>query len=109
MGPDAFASAVARGREQTREAAVTFALADEASSARAPGPDVLLALTPREHEVARLLARGLTNRAIAHELIISQQTAETHVKRILAKLGLQSRTHVAARAAELGLADRAPG
>ena len=62
-------------------------------------------ITPRELEVARLLARGLSNRTIATELIISEQTAETHVKRILSKLRVSSRTEAAARAAEFGLAE----
>jgi non-specific serine/threonine protein kinase len=52
-------------------------------------------LTPREREVAALLARGLSNRQVADALVISEQTAETHVKRILSKLGLTSRTQVA--------------
>jgi non-specific serine/threonine protein kinase len=101
---------VVRAREQTLEAAITFALShDQAPPARTPRPDARLGLTPREHEVARLLARGLTNRAIATELVISEQTAETHVKHVLAKLGLDSRTQLAARAAELGLATSEAG
>jgi DNA-binding NarL/FixJ family response regulator len=42
-----------------------------------------------------VLSRGLTNQQIADELFISVRTAETHVKRILSKLGLRSRTQVA--------------
>ncbi len=51
-------------------------------------------LTPREREVAALLVRGLTNLQIAVALVISEQTAETHVKRVLHKLDLRSRYHV---------------
>jgi DNA-binding NarL/FixJ family response regulator len=50
----------------------------------------------RESEVAALLAQGLSIRAIAPALVISEGTAEVHVKRILAKLGFNSRAQVAA-------------
>jgi predicted ATPase/DNA-binding SARP family transcriptional activator/DNA-binding CsgD family transcriptional regulator len=53
-------------------------------------------LTRREREVALLLGRGLTNRRIAEELAISEHTAATHVRNILKKLGLDSRTRIAA-------------
>jgi DNA-binding NarL/FixJ family response regulator len=53
-------------------------------------------LTPREREVAALLARGLTNSQIATALSMAPRTADTHVSRILQKLGLASRAHVAA-------------
>jgi len=56
-------------------------------------------LTPRELQVARLLARGRSNKEIAARLVISQRTAEGHVERILAKLGFSSRAQVAAWAA----------
>jgi len=57
-------------------------------------------LTPRELEVAALVARGMTNRQIAAQLVISVRTAEGTVERIMAKLGLTSRTQVAAWTAE---------
>jgi DNA-binding CsgD family transcriptional regulator len=69
-----------------------------------PGPG---GLTPRELEVARLLTKGLFNREIAAELFITEWTAATHVRNILAKLGLTSRTQIAAWAVEHGLTDRA--
>jgi non-specific serine/threonine protein kinase len=53
-------------------------------------------LSHREGEVAALLARGLTNRQIAKELVLSEHTVATHVRQILKKLGLHSRTQVAA-------------
>ena len=62
----------------------------------APEPPHRFGLTAREHEIARLLAEGLTNREIAARLVISARTAETHVGHILTKLGLHSRTEVAA-------------
>jgi DNA-binding CsgD family transcriptional regulator len=60
-------------------------------------------LTPREREVAMLVARGLSNHRIAQQLTISEKTAAKHVARILDKLALDSRAQLAARAAELGL------
>jgi DNA-binding CsgD family transcriptional regulator len=62
-------------------------------------------LTARERDVAGLIARGLSNRDIADALVISEGTAEVHVKHILGKLGFKSRFQIAAwaaRAAELG-------
>jgi DNA-binding CsgD family transcriptional regulator len=52
-------------------------------------------LTPREREVAALIAEGLTNAELAGRLYISKKTAAVHVSNILAKLGLSSRTQVA--------------
>lgn len=57
-------------------------------------------LTSREQEIAGLLAQGLSNKAIAKSLVIAQRTAETHVANILVKLGLTSRSQVAAWVAE---------
>ena len=51
-------------------------------------------LTRREGEVAKLVARGLTNRQIASELFVSERTVATHVGRILKKLGVHSRDRV---------------
>ena len=51
--------------------------------------------------MARSLAGGRSNREIAEALVITEGTAEVHVKRILGKLGLKSRAQVAAWAAEL--------
>lgn len=62
-------------------------------------------LTPRQREVAALLAQGLTNRQIAETLVISPLTAETHVKHILTRLGLTTRAQVAAWATQRGLVD----
>ena len=60
-------------------------------------------LTPRELDVLGLMADGLTNRAIAHQLGLSEFTVKSHVNAILRKLGAQSRTDAAMRAARLGL------
>jgi DNA-binding CsgD family transcriptional regulator len=64
-----------------------------------PGP----VLTPREREVATLVAEGLTNREIAARLVISERTAEGHVEQIRNKLGFKSRTQVATWATAVGL------
>lgn len=60
-------------------------------------------LTNRQLEVARLLARGLTNTEIATQVYISTKTAEHHVSAVLGKLGLPNRRAVVQSAAELGL------
>jgi DNA-binding CsgD family transcriptional regulator len=64
------------------------------------GPE---ALTPREREVAALLAEGLSNADLARRLYISPKTASVHVSNILTKLGMSSRTEIAAWAAREGL------
>jgi DNA-binding NarL/FixJ family response regulator len=69
-------------------------------AAAADGPGVL---TPREREVAALLAEGLSNGEIARRLFISTKTASVHVSNILAKLGMASRAEVAAWAVRSGL------
>ena len=56
-------------------------------------------LTPREEQVAGLVAQGLTNRQIATALHLSERTAETHVQHILTKWGLARRTQIAAKVA----------
>jgi DNA-binding NarL/FixJ family response regulator len=63
-------------------------------------------LSPRQLEVAALIARGLTNRQIADELVITEGTAANHVKAILASLGLESRVQVAVWAIERGLREK---
>lgn len=65
-------------------------------------------LSPREAEVAGLIAGGASNRQIADRLVLSERTVETHVQHVLAKLDLQSRAQVAAWAVEVDL-PRPPG
>lgn len=63
-------------------------------------------LTPRECEVAELIAQGKTSREIADLLVVSERTAEVHVSNILGKLGFTARAQVAAWAVEKGLTKR---
>ncbi len=66
---------------------------------------VLRSLTPRQIEVLKLLAHGLTNPQIAQELYISARTVKFHVQHLIEKLGVSDRTEAAYRAAEIGLLD----
>jgi NarL family two-component system response regulator LiaR len=66
-------------------------------------PESPEALTERETEVLRLLARGKANKEIGAALYIGEKTVKTHVSNILAKLGVQSRTQAALYAVQLGL------
>ena len=61
-------------------------------------------LTPRECEVAILIARGESNQAIADALVVTRRTVETHIGNIMFKLGSHSRTQIAVWAVESGLA-----
>lgn len=62
-------------------------------------------LTPREREVLRLIARGLSNRLIARELALAEKTVKAHVSAILAKLGVADRTQAALYAVRSGLVE----
>lgn len=66
---------------------------------------VLSSLTPREREVAAAVARGASNADISAELYLSLATVKTHVGRVLAKLGVESRTQAAALWARVGAVD----
>jgi DNA-binding NarL/FixJ family response regulator len=70
---------------------------------RRSGRDHVDALTAREAEIAALIARGLTNREIAEELVLSARTVETHVANAMAKMGFANRSQLAAWAVERGL------
>ncbi|MGW4631915.1 ATP-binding protein [Nocardia sp. NPDC004415] len=88
LGAPAFARAHRAGYTMPLSEAIEFALAE----AEPPEP---VPLTPRELEVAALVAAGLTNREIAAELVIATRTADTHLRNILAKLGIANRTRLA--------------
>ena len=79
------------------------ALFEFAERVFAPPQTPSIALSRREREVASLVARGLSNRAIAERLVLGERTVETHVERLLRKLEVRSRHDVADRAQELAL------
>jgi DNA-binding NarL/FixJ family response regulator len=83
--------------------AVTRRLVAEFARLRPRRPPALAELTPRETEVLRLLAEGLSNAEIAARLIVSEETVKTHVSRVLLKLGLRDRTQAVVAAYESGL------
>jgi DNA-binding CsgD family transcriptional regulator len=99
-------------REQLRVAMSAFSTAGatgwekrardelDAAGARLPRPASNVPLTPQEERIARLVAEGLTNKAIALQLFISTKTVEGHLRNIFEKLGVRSRTQVARAVSE---------
>jgi len=100
LGEAAFQAAYHRGLELPAEDVLAYALQQPPEKPpqkpSAPAVSEGAPLTPRERQVARLIAGGRSNKNIAAQLVISQRTAENHVGHILAKLGFTSRAQVAA-------------
>jgi DNA-binding CsgD family transcriptional regulator len=101
-----FLEAVAHGIGLVgRRAAVVERIASDAAmeGLRLGAEELVGALSPRQREVAGLIARGLSNAQIAERLVLTKSTVANHVERILSKLGFRSRSQVAVWAAERGL------
>jgi DNA-binding CsgD family transcriptional regulator len=92
-------------RRAARAAALPGAAPGAKGAPPAAGP--LVALSPREREIARMVALGYPNKTIAGVLEISSWTVSTHLRRIFAKLGVTSRAAMAAQLAAAGLIDLA--
>ncbi|HVC05232.1 MAG TPA: LuxR C-terminal-related transcriptional regulator [Candidatus Acidoferrales bacterium] len=96
LGPAAYNAAFEMGQHMSREAALRLALGEaepgDATDAEhaAPAP-----LAKRETEVARLVAEGLSNRQIGVRLFISEATVASHIRHIMDKLGVNSRSQIA--------------
>ncbi len=102
----AFAAAWAAGRVLPLKEAVieALALADAVTAGVPDARPLPVGLTAREAEVLRLLTAGQANREIGETLSISERTVENHVRHVLSKLGVTSRTAAAAYAVRQGLA-----
>ena len=100
LGDPAAAAAWAAGRAMSLDQAVAYALEDAPEATQQP--PATEPLTARQREVADLIAQGLTNRQIAERLVVSPHTVERHVEHILNRLGLTSRTQIAAWTAGRG-------
>jgi DNA-binding NarL/FixJ family response regulator len=84
----------------TRRLIVEFS---RSAPSRRDAPAAIDELTPRELEVFRLLARGMSNAEVAAELVVSETTVKTHVARVLMKLGVRDRVQAVVLAYESGL------
>jgi predicted ATPase/DNA-binding NarL/FixJ family response regulator len=96
LGEQSYQTIVHDGAQLTFEQSLSFALQDKQirppTTRRREAP----LLTPRQQQVAELVAQGHTNKQIAHTLVIAQRTAEGHVEDILTRLRFTSRTQIAA-------------
>ncbi len=87
----------------TRRLISEFARMPKAASPAIQPAAAVSDLTPRETEVLKLLAEGLSNPEIADRLVVTEETVKTHVSRVLHKLGLRDRTQAVVLAYESGL------
>jgi predicted ATPase/DNA-binding CsgD family transcriptional regulator len=99
-GRAAVAQALAAGRAASLDDVLSLALAGVHAASAAPDHERPHTLTPREREVVGLIGKGLTNRQIAEALVVSERTAEWHAAHILDKLGMTTRSQVAAWAVQ---------
>jgi DNA-binding CsgD family transcriptional regulator len=103
LTPEDFDAEQRVGYELNLDEAVAYARGLPLSPAPAPSATRTGGLTPRELEVAALIAAGRTNGEIGRDLSVSKRTVETHMAHILAKLGLTHRSQVVRWALETGL------
>ena len=105
VSPQDLAKAIrmARDGEPLLHPDVARRLMDHVSRPEPPGSAALARLTAREVEVLRLIARGLSNKELARELVLSEKTVKTHVSNLLQKLDLADRTQAALFAVRNGL------
>jgi ATP/maltotriose-dependent transcriptional regulator MalT len=93
-------------RAELADAVVTLPSQSRASQPRRSAEregGLIESLTTREHDVLALVADGLSNREIAHELAISEHTVKFHLASIFGKLGVSTRTEAAQRGVRLGV------
>jgi predicted ATPase/DNA-binding CsgD family transcriptional regulator len=100
LGEEAFESATGRGRELGFDDIIALVTGKKPVRQVTDVAKPPAVLTPRELEIADLIAQGLSNKEIASAVVISQRTAEGHVEHILTKLGFTSRAQVAAWAVQ---------
>jgi DNA-binding CsgD family transcriptional regulator len=103
FGEQAADDLIAQGQALELDAAIALARADGAATQASTVTHTASVLTAREHQVAALLTRGLSNRHIAEQLVITERTVASHIEHILNKLGFASRHQVGAWATEHGL------
>ncbi|MGV9867435.1 protein kinase domain-containing protein [Rhodococcus koreensis] len=103
LGRKKFEAARNDGAALSFEEAAAYALDEQHQTVT---PSTPTTLTKRELQVSELVAEGMTNRAIASKLVISQRTAQGHVEHILTKLGFTSRAQIAAWVVERSRVDR---
>ncbi|MEU0568828.1 LuxR C-terminal-related transcriptional regulator [Nonomuraea sp. NPDC005983] len=84
------------GRAMPAEEAIAYALSSGPGQDETADVSIWAPLTPRETDVAELVADGLTNRLIAQRLVVARRTVDTHVENILTKLGFSGRSQIAA-------------
>jgi DNA-binding NarL/FixJ family response regulator len=88
------------GRGLAADQVIDYALGETTAAKDAtPNPWGDLPLTPREREIAQLVAAGKTNKDIAADLVIAHRTVDTHIENILTKMGFTSRTQIRPTAA----------
>jgi non-specific serine/threonine protein kinase len=110
LGPETIACILAEGQMLSMDEAIDLALAEGQRAMAKESPPTPGAqhgstrlLTPRQQEVAMLVAQGLTNHQIAERLVVTERAVAAHIEHILDRLGMSSRTQIAVWVAEHGL------